>query len=132
MLIRAAVFLAVFAIGTTASAQTPSASAAATGGVDCWMPRVDRGPKDPRLEPFRQAMLTVERVVKANQAFTTEMPERVRMEVWTNIGNGSLWLEAFAYPRQFKATPYWTPTGCDIVRTSRGTANTSTRSATSM
>lgn len=51
----------------------------ASAGVDCWMPKIETGPKDPRLEPIRQAMLTVERVVKENQAFMSQMPERVRM-----------------------------------------------------
>lgn len=49
----------------------------------------------------------------------SQMPESVRMEIRTNIGDGPMWLEAFAYPRQWGTAPYWTPTGCDIVRTSR-------------
>ncbi len=91
----------------------------APGGVDCWMPKLEVGPNNPRLEPIRQAMLTVERVVKADQTFMSQMPESVRMEMRTSLGDGPMWLEAFAYPRQWGTAPYWTPTGCDIVRTSR-------------
>lgn len=96
----------------------------APSGVDCWMPKIEVDRKDPRLEPFRQAMLTVERVVRANQVFMSEMPESVRMQVLTNL-DGALFLEVGAFPRQlprqFGTSPYWTPTGCDIKRRGRRT-----------
>jgi hypothetical protein len=94
---------------------------AAPAGVDCWIPKFERDSKDPKLEPIRKALLTVERLVKESQAFMTGMPERVRMEISTSIGNGNMRLEAAAYPRQLKdrSEPYWTSAGCDIVRTAR-------------
>lgn len=112
--------LAALAIGITLRAQAPPTVPA---GVDCWIPRVDQGRRDARLEPIRNALQTFEHAIKANEAFTGLMPEPVRMQVWTNLGDGPMWLEVAAYPRQFGATPYWTATGCDIVRTSRNTAS---------
>ncbi len=102
-------------------------------GVDCWIPKTEEGPKDPKLEPLRKALLTVERLIKDNRTFTVATPEGVRMEIATVIGNGGndssatplaspveAQIEANAYPHQLKAGAllYWTPTGCDIVRTS--------------
>lgn len=108
--------LAVLGIGVAARAQTSPPPS----GVDCWMPKIEVDRKDPRLEPFRQAMLTVERVVRANQVFMSEMPESVRMQVLTNL-EGALFLDVGAFPREFGTSPYWTPTGCDIKRTGRRT-----------
>lgn len=103
-------------------------------GVDCWIPKVEEGPKDAKLEPLRKALLTVERLIKDNRTFTVATPEGVRMEIATVIGDGGndrsatspafpvmARIEANAYPHQLEAGAllYWTPTGCDIVRTSR-------------
>lgn len=81
--------LATLTIGAVDHAQTP-APAATTPGIDCWMPRWDIGMNNPCWAPMRPALDTVERVVKANQAFMSQMPERVRMEIETNGADGTL------------------------------------------
>jgi hypothetical protein len=112
--------LAALSIGAVDRAQTP-APAATTHGIDCWMPRWDIGMNNPRWAPMRPALDTVERVVKANQAFMSQMPERVRMEIETNGADGTLGVTVSAYPRQIGEAPYWSATGCNIVTPFRGT-----------
>ncbi len=72
--------------------------------------------------------------IKANRTFTVATPEGVRMEIadhhWRRRQRQldhlpaaplEARIEANAYPHQLNAGAllYWTPTGCDIVRTSR-------------
>lgn len=87
-------------------------------GIDCWMPRWEVGLKNPKVAPLLPALAKVEQIVRANQAFMSQMPERLRMEISSNGEDGTLGFAASAYPRQWGPAPYWTATGCDIVATS--------------
>lgn len=102
--------LAALGFSARTSAQTPHA------GVDCWMPKAEAGSKESRLAPTRRALLEVERAIKANHAFVAEVPEPVRMEIFTTVGEGPTRLEATAYARQSGPGSHWTASGCDIVR----------------
>jgi hypothetical protein len=110
--------IAACGLGGTAVAQTAPALAP---DIDCWMPRFEVGMKNPLVTPMRQALITAEQIIKANQTFMTQMPERVRMQVSTNGEDGTLGITVSAYPRQVGQAPYWTSTGCDIVTPHRST-----------
>lgn len=118
MLIRTFVLTVAAAIALDASVRAQT-SAAALPGVDCWLPRWEIGMNSPRWTGMRPVLETVEKVVKANRAFMSEMPERVRMEIQTEGADGTLGMVVAAYPRQWGSTPYWSSTGCTIVATSR-------------
>ena len=92
---------------------------ALTPGIDCWMPRWEAGMKNPKVAPLLPALAKVEQIVKSNQVFMSQMPERVRMEVSANGEDGTLGFAVSAYPRQWGQAPYWTLTGCDIIAVSR-------------
>lgn len=92
--------------------------AALEPGIDCWMPRWEVGLKNPKVAALVPALAKVEQIVAANQAFMSQMPERVRMEVQSNGEDGTLGLLVNAYPRQFGQSPYWTSAGCNIIPTS--------------
>lgn len=106
----------------TGTPPAPPVTSAAAPGLDCWMPRWEIGTKNPRWAPMRPALDAVEKAVKANQAFMSEMPEGVRMEVQT-LADDALGMIVSAYPRQHPFSPasYWSSTGCNIVTGIRST-----------
>ena len=104
--------LALFAASGAALAET---SVADEHGVDCWMPRWEVGMKNPRWGPMRPALEVVEKAVKSNRAFVSQIPERVRMEISVNGDDGTLGFATTAYPKRWGSTPYWTSTGCNII-----------------
>ncbi len=84
----------------------PDAPGAA--GVECWVPKgvAGRG-RDPRPVPIQQAMQTVERLLKENEAFTAQVPERVRISISSNVNNI---LFVSAQPRAL-----WSNTACGVL-----------------
>lgn len=85
--------------------------APAPSSVDCWMAKRENFPKDTRLAPLRQALLTVERIIKANENFIPQIPEGVRM----GIVSDKLRLSVSAFPRQAGPYPQWTKNACDVL-----------------
>jgi alpha-tubulin suppressor-like RCC1 family protein len=85
--------------------------APAPKSVDCWIPKVERFPKDARLAPMRQAMLATERLIKENEVFIPQLPEGVRMWFYEDAWK----LTAYAYPRQAGPYPQWSTTSCNVL-----------------
>jgi hypothetical protein len=87
-------------------------------GIDCWIPKTEQVPRDAKLAltyaPIRQGMLTAERLVKENEAFTKQVPEGVRMKIFSSVGAGALRFYASAHARQTGPGPSWTTSSCNV------------------
>jgi alpha-tubulin suppressor-like RCC1 family protein len=81
-------------------------------GVDCWAPtrEIGRDWKDPRFAPIRQAMATIERLLRENEAFAARLPERVRVITEAHTDGGMPQLIVAAFPRA-----RWSQTACRVL-----------------